>query len=265
MTAPLWSVFTKPWPDLDGGRLGLLVAGLGFTGVEIPVRDGFFLTPANAGSELPRFTRGLADSGVAPASIASGLDEATFAACAAAKVPLIRVMAEVHGGRYAESAASFRQQLEQAAGHAAQYGVAVGVQPHHGDYVSSAVGVMALLDGLPEKDFGVVWDAAHDALTGCEPAMTLGLVKDRLAMVNLKNVLYSRHGGSAPVAEWETVYVDGGSGLARWDLVLAELAALDLTVPVCLSAQYSHSSQPVEELAAADLLLARTLWDSGTR
>lgn len=260
MTAPLWSVFTKPWPDLGGAELGRLVAGLGFTGVEIPVREGFFLTPSNAGAELPRFIRELADSGVAPASIASGIEEATFAACSAAGVPLIRVMAEVHGGRYAESAAAFRQQLEQAAGFAAQYGVSVGVQPHHGDYVSSAVGAMALLDGLPEKTFGVIWDAAHDALTGCDPHMTLGLVKDRLAMVNLKNVLYRTHSGSAPVAAWETVYVDGGSGLARWDRVLAELAALDVDVPICLSAQYSHSTRSVGELAAEDLLLARTMW-----
>ena len=42
---------------------------------------------------------------------------------------------------------------------AERYGVQVGVQPHHGRFVSSALGVVQLLDGLPIDRFRVVWDA----------------------------------------------------------------------------------------------------------
>ena len=51
----LWSVFTKPWAGLPGDELGRLVAGLGFAGAEIPVRDTAYVTPATAEAELPKF------------------------------------------------------------------------------------------------------------------------------------------------------------------------------------------------------------------
>ena len=59
-------------------------------------------------------------------------------------------MAQVFDGDYYGSVARFREQLEQAVPWALQYGVQVGIQPHHGEYVSNVVGVLALLDGLPE-------------------------------------------------------------------------------------------------------------------
>ena len=71
----MWSVFTKPWSGLPGGELGKLVAGLGFTGAEIPVRDTAYVTPATAEAELPAFVEQLRAEGVDPISIASDLSE----------------------------------------------------------------------------------------------------------------------------------------------------------------------------------------------
>ena len=65
-----WSVFTKPWSGLPGGELGKLVAGLGFTGAEIPVRDTAYVTPATAATVLPGFVDELRAEGVEPISIA---------------------------------------------------------------------------------------------------------------------------------------------------------------------------------------------------
>jgi sugar phosphate isomerase/epimerase len=55
---------------------------------------------------------------------------------------------------------------------AEKYGVAVGVPSHHGRFVSSMLGVLELLDGFPERHFQLVWDVAHDALPGDDPAVT---------------------------------------------------------------------------------------------
>ncbi|MFC0627925.1 sugar phosphate isomerase/epimerase family protein [Kribbella deserti] len=256
-----WSVFTKPWSELPGDELGKLVAGLGFNGAEIPVRDTAFVTPATAVRVLPTFVAQLRDHGVSPISIASGLEEETFAACQAAGVPMIRIMAELGPDGYASSVRRIRARLESVVPLARQYGVQVGVQPHHGRFVSSSLGVLALLEGLPPEYFKVVWDAAHDVLAGDDPRVTLPLVADRLGIVNLKNVIYRQVepargclGGA-----WKPWFVEGPDGLSDWAAVLATLAELGYAGPVCLTGQYSDPAVPVESRLAQDLARARGL------
>jgi sugar phosphate isomerase/epimerase len=248
----VWSVFTKPWSARPADELGPLVAGLGFTGAEVPVRENAHVTPAEAEDRLPGFVARMRAEGVDVISIAADLAEPTFAACAAAGVPLIRIMAGLGPDGYAASVARVRKELEEAAPLAQRYGVQVGVQPHHGRFVSSALGVTQLLDGLP-LDFRVVWDAAHDALAGDDPRVTLELVADRLAIVNLKNAVYARDDGA-----WKPRWVPGPEGLADWSAAFAELARLGWTGPVCLSGQYSDGGVPVEVRLRADLDAART-------
>jgi sugar phosphate isomerase/epimerase len=248
----IWSVFTKPWSGLPGDELGRLVAGLGFTGAEIPVRDTAYVTPATAEAELPKFVEQLRAGGVEPISIASDLSESAFAASAEAGVPMIRIMAPVGPDGYAASVRRVRQELEESAALVAQYGVEVGVQPHHGRFVTSSLGVLQLLDGLPDG-FKVVWDAAHDALAGDDPAITLELVKDRLGIVNLKNAKYVRSDGG-----WKSWFGQADEGLSDWDAVFRQLAAQSYGGPICLTGQYSDPSVSVENRLRKDLRAAVT-------
>jgi sugar phosphate isomerase/epimerase len=249
----LWSVFTKPWSGLSGDELGRLVAGLGFSGAEIPVRDTAYVTPATAGAELPKFTEQLRAEGIEPISVAGDLSEQVFAACAEARVPMIRIMAELGPDGYAASVRRNRVLLEEAAVLAAQYDVQVGVQPHHGRFVASTLGVLQLLDGLPEH-FKLVWDAAHDALAGDHPAVTLELGAERVGIVNLKNVKYVESD-----AGWKPYFVQGDEGLSDWSAVFAALATLKYAGPICLTGQYSDLSTPVDERLRKDLQTAVTL------
>ncbi|MER7786948.1 sugar phosphate isomerase/epimerase family protein [Streptomyces sp. NPDC097640] len=255
----LWSVFTKPWSALPGDELGKLVSGLGFSGAEVPVRDSAYVTPAEAERLLPAFAAQLRAEGVEVISVASGLDEPVFAACRAADVPMIRVMAELGPDGYTASVRRFRKRLEAAAPLVKRYGVQVGVQPHHGRFVSSTLGVMDLLDGLPAAGFRVVWDAAHDALAGDDPGVTLPLVVRRLGIVNLKNVIHVpvEPAGTSVGGHWKPWFVPGAEGLSNWSAVLGRLADLGWAGPVCLSGQYSDPSVPVEERLVTDLAAAR--------
>ncbi|GAA1566100.1 hypothetical protein GCM10009804_23550 [Kribbella hippodromi] len=248
----LWSVFTKPWSGLPGDELGKLIAGIGFAGAELPVRETAYVTPATAESELPKFTAQLRAEGIEPISVASDLSEPVFAACAESGVPMIRIMAELGPDGYAASVRRNRERLEQAVELTERYDVHVGVQPHHGRYVSSTLGVMQLLDGLPNH-FKLVWDAAHDALAGDHPAVTLQLGADRLGLVNLKNVHYTRTNGN-----WKTHFVEAEEGLADWPAVFAALRQVNYTGPICLTGQYSDPAVPVEERLRKDLHFAVT-------
>jgi len=254
-----WSVFTKPWAHLPGDELGRLVAGLGFAGAEVPVRDNAYVTPATAEADLPKFMAQLRAEGVEPISIASGLDESAFAAAAAARVPMIRIMAGLGPDGYAASVRRTRSQLEGVASLADQYGVQVGVQPHHGKFVSSSLGVLQLLEGLPPA-FKVVWDAAHDALAGDDPAITLPLVADRLGIVNLKNVTYVPTTPTDAIGgAWKPWFVQGSEGLANWSAILHQLQAQAYTGPICLTGQYSDPSVRVEDRLTVDLRLIQGL------
>jgi sugar phosphate isomerase/epimerase len=248
----LWSVFTKPWLGLPGDELGRLVAGIGFGGAEVPVRDTAYLTPANAEAELPKFVGQLRAEGIEPISVASDLSERVFAACAESGVPMIRIMAELGSDGYAASVQRNRELLEQAVVLTERYDVQVGVQPHHGRYVSSTLGVLQLLDGLPDR-FRLVWDAAHDALAGDHPAVTLELGADRLGIVNLKNVHYLRTDGG-----WKTNFVEAEDGLSDWPAVFAALQKVKYTGPICLTGQYSDPGVPVEQRLERDLRFAVT-------
>jgi sugar phosphate isomerase/epimerase len=260
-----WSVFAKPWADLSGSQLGKVVSDMGFTGVEIPVRATSHVTPERVESRLPAYVAQLADAGVVPVSVAGDLTEPMFAACQASGVPTIRVMAPIEADGYVASVARFRAQLQQCARWARQYGVKVGVQPHHGPYVASTQAALDLLDGLPHADFTLIWDAAHDALAGDDPAITLEIAAPRLDIVNLKNAVY-RQLPPDPADEqrrtrWRSWFVRGHEGLSDWSAVLAELRRRHYAGPICLSGQYTELDRPLHEVVANDLALARRLYD----
>lgn len=265
MGDPTWAVFTKPWATLSAEELGPLVARLGFDGAEVPVREGAHLTPEEAERRLPRFVQTLGDAGVATIAVAADPSERVLAACAAAGVPTVRVMAPVRNRAYRESVAQVRADLETALPLCQQYGIRVGVQPHHGQFVTTVLGVLDLLDGLPEATAGVVWDAAHDALAGEDPVTTLTLSWARLMIVNLKNARYERVLGAGGEHRWAKVFGSARDGLANWTQILRHLHDQEWQGPICLTGQYTEArddSELAARLVAADLAYAKELWTS---
>lgn len=255
-----FAVFTKPWPKESIKGLAQLVAELGFTGAEVPVRPGFQVTPDNAGKMLTELVSVFGDHGLKVVSIASSLEEPVFAACAAAGVPMIRIMGEINRGAYLQSEEALRDQLRRVVPLCERYGVRIGVQEHYGDNVSDAFGLRSLLLGLDDRWIGAIWDAAHDALAGIDPETGLDVVWDRLAMVNLKNAYYERaNGPEADAAQWTRHFTSGNQGLASWPRIAAELRHRNYSGPVCLTAEYEEPAN-VARLCRADLQYARELF-----
>lgn len=246
-----WSVFTKPWPTLDATRLAEKVAGLGFDGIELPVRDGFQVAPAVAQTALPAFAKSL---GIPIYSVASTTDEPIFAACAAAGVPMIRVMIPISDGGYLATEAETKRWLDATVPLCEQYGVQVGIQPHNGNYISDAAGLRHLIADYPPRWIGAIWDAAHNALAGQRPEHSLEILWSHLAMVNLKNVYYRRIGDT-----WQRHYCPAGEGLADWAGIAQYLRQRGYHGPICLTAEYSDRDR-VDELIGPDLQYAKSTW-----
>jgi sugar phosphate isomerase/epimerase len=259
-----YSVFTKPWRTLSLKRLGEFVAKLGFDGIELPVRPGYQIEPEQV-SKLPQAARQLAEFGVRILSVAGPTDEATIAACAAAGVPTIRIMAPVERGEtYVQAEARYRREFDTLVPLLERYGVQVGVQNHHGRFVANAAGLRSLVEGCDPRYIGIVWDAAHEALDGMEPDLALDMVWSHLCMVNLKNAFWDRmpqgaSSGSEPgIAEWQVYWTTGPKGRASWPQVAHELQRRAYRGVVCLTAEYTDEDA-VDRYIARDIAFARSL------
>lgn len=262
MSAPwTWSVFTKPWGTLTAPELAEVVSGLGFTAVELPVRPGCHVTPENAAAVLPAFGRALGDRGISITSVAGDLTEPVLAACAAAQVPLLRIMPRVTRP-YRDSVARVQAALVESAALVEKYGITVGLQHHHGPYLTTATAVRELIEPLPDC-YGVIWDAGHEGLAGQDLATSLELVGDRLVQVNLKNAVLERISVSDAYGErsaWARhVWVDGPDGYADWAVAVAALYETGWDGPVCLCAEYSGDQDLVPDRVRADLVHAKAL------
>lgn len=257
--ATKFTVFTKPW-KLPIRELGALVRRLGFDGIELPVRPGYPVDPTNVTTALPRAARTLAEWGLRIASVAGPADETTIAACGAAGVPIIRIMAPIPKDRpYLEQEAALRRQLDALLPALERHRVRIGVQNHFGRFVASAAGLRRLVEAYDPQLVAAVWDPAHCAFDGEMPELAADLLWSHLCLVNLKNGFWRRtNGPEADVATFERYWTSGRHGLCSWPTVAAQLRDRSYAGDVCLTAEYSDE-QAVERLIAEDLAFARLL------
>jgi len=257
---PTWTVFTKPWRETSVDALGELVNRMGFDAVELPVRPGYQVEPADVRTGLRLAVDRLASAGVQVVSIASGTGESVFAACADAGVRVIRVMVPVSSRGFVETGDEIARALDDLAEKAEQYGVRVGVQPHHDDYISDSSELATLLRDRDPQFIGAIWDAAHDALARKRPEHGLDLIWPWLVMTNLKSARYERQQALSALGDpiWEPVFTSAVDGMAEWGRALKHLARRSWTGPICLTAEYTDETNLVKKVTA-DLLHAKRL------
>ena len=261
MAVVAFSVFTKAWKEVPLGRLGELVRGMGFEGVELPVRPGFQVEPESADRDLPSAARHLAEVGVPIRSVASAAEESTIMACADAGVPLLRIMAPIRTDEsYADAEERYRREFDALLPALERAGVTLGVQNHAGRQVANAVGLRSLIGRYDPRHVAAVWDAGHEAVAGSEPELAIDTIWPHLRLVNLKNAIWlqSAEAGAAS-AEWSPYWTAGRLGLSPWPRVAAELRRRGYAGTVCLTAEYSGAVS-VERQAAEDLAFARALF-----
>lgn len=256
-----WSVFTKPWKNKTPDELGALVSGLGFNGIEFPLRPGYQVEPADAETGLPALNKTLSQYGVKITSVASNTDERTFAACQAADVRLLRIMvgADPKLG-YMKSIERTKRELEALVPLCEKYGVTIGVQNHYGFGVFNTMELRHLLEDFDPRYVGAVWDAAHSALSAEIPAQAIDIIWDKLVLVNLKTAYYRRvNGPEAAQAKFEPYFTTGRNGWASWKDIAGELIRRGYAGNICMPAEYTDEAG-VETYIAEDVAYAKSLF-----
>lgn len=255
-----FSLFVKHWKDKPAPELARFVSDIGFDGIELPVRAGFQVEPETAQKSLPEFAKQLGEQGVKIYSVAASTDEAVFAACAEAGVPLIRIMVNIDQDGYKATEERTKRMLEELVPLCEKYGVKVGVQQHYGKFIIDSNGIMRLMDNLSPGHVGVVWDAAHDAFAGQQPEYGLDIVWSHLAMVNLKNGFFIRSNGpEAETAEWKRHFTTGRHGMAHWPRIANYVKERNYAGVVCLTAEYTDLDNK-DRYIAEDLAYAKSLF-----
>jgi sugar phosphate isomerase/epimerase len=255
-----FTVFTKPW-KMPLAELGRLVAGLGFDGVELPVRPGYQVEPENIERGLPEAVKVLGQAGLKIASIAGPTDERAIAACGAAGVPIIRICVNLDPKEgYLAAEARLQREYDALVPILDRNGVTIGVQNHCDLCVAHAMALRSLIGKYDRRHFAAVWDPAHCGLNGEMPELAVDIVWDHLCMVNLKNAFWIRTTGpEAEAVVWRHYWTSGRQGLCHWPTVVAELKKRSYRGPVCLTAEYSDEAS-VNRLIVEDLAFARSLW-----
>jgi sugar phosphate isomerase/epimerase len=255
-----FSVFTKPWRTMPLPELARFVADCGFDGGELPVRPGFQVEPERIAENLPEAARIFQTHGLRITSVATAPSDAAIATCGELGIPIIRTMAEIGADGYLATIARLRGEYAALAPRLADAGVRLGVQNHYGNYVAHASGLRQLLEGFDPRTIAAIWDPAHNALNGEEPAHAIDIIWPHLCMVNLKNAYWRRVSGpEAEEAVWEAYFTSGPQGRASWRRVAELLQARSYTGVVCLTAEYTDEAA-VDRLIAADIAYARSLW-----
>jgi sugar phosphate isomerase/epimerase len=190
-----FTVFTKPW-KMPLPELGKHVRGLGFGGVELPVRPGYQVEPAGVAKGLPAAARLLGDFGLKIGTVAGPTDERTIAACAEAGVPIIRICVAIPPGKgYLSAIADCQREWEALVPILDRHGVALGIQNHVDRNIANSAQLLHAVGRFDPRHVCVVWDAAHTALQGENADIGLDLVWSHLRVVNFKNAYWKRATG----------------------------------------------------------------------
>lgn len=264
---PVLTVFTKPWKTLSLAELADQVAAWGFHGIELPVRPGFQVEPKNAADALPRAQEVFRERKLEIVSVAGNLDEATVRACAAAEVPILRVMLKIDVDRgYRASVNDFRATVDHLDPILQETGTVVGLQNHAGPFVGSAIGLMDAIAPLDAARVRAVLDLGHTALAGEPEAVAVDIASPRLAMVNLKNAVYRKVDEDARgVKTWARRWTTARIGLTSWQAAVQALRHQCYQGPICLTAEYHDpdgkpmSGNPVNPLIRHDVAYLKEL------
>jgi len=256
----MFSVFTKPWKKESVEELGQFVSGLGFNGIEFPLREGYQVEPKNAENELPELVKKMANYNLKITSVASSTEENVFAGCEAAGIPLIRIMchADLEKG-YMACEAEMKKSIEKLLPLCEKYGVQVGIQHHYGPGVSNTMELRHLLEGFDPKYVAAIWDAAHSGLAGEEPEQALDIIWPYLCLVNLKTAYYKINTGpEAEETQFQRYFTTGRHGLSSWSRIVKYLAKKNYEGVICLPAEYTDEPN-VGKYIGEDIIYVKEL------
>ena len=254
---------SKFFADLSVERLGEKAAELGYDGIDLNIRPGHPADPDNVTEVLPMAIKAWEAQGLvcplATAPVTMTDPEAPeveriYAACADSGVPRFKIgfFKYAEGDDYWHVVDAARSKLEAFAKLSERYGVQTCYQIHSGANIgSNCAGLMHLLRDFPPEHVGAYPDFGHLALDGEDIHMGLGMIRDYLSIVGIKDPYYApQPEGSSPayVPRFTTV----GQGCVDWRRCFDALNAIGFDGPLSVHTEYDFDESVIRQVGYAD-------------
>ena len=249
--------FTKMLQKLAVAELIDFCKEVGLAGVDMAVRPGYPVTPADAKTTLPAaakaFRAAKLEIGIvtAPTGMTdpeSPMAKAIFEACQRAEVPAVKIGYFAYRAPYEERLKEARKHLAGFAALAARTKVKACYHTHSGATMgNNAAGLRAMLADLDPHHVGAFLDTGHTAINGGPPRMEADILRAWLSLVAIKDMAWTKRGVEV---------VPVGGGIVRWAEVGKALADCKFAGTVSLHGEYEakdlaeRTRLAKEELAA---------------
>ncbi|RKN83908.1 sugar phosphate isomerase/epimerase family protein [Paenibacillus ginsengarvi] len=260
---PFFSLFPKMLGRLTMEGLADTMQQIGLDGVDLVVRDGYWVTPGGFTREAPAFVRGMQSRGI---RVELATTSYTPEALAKDATPLA-VMSEIgiksfRTGYFAyRESVPLREQLEQASGEleqlaelCAKYRMKAIYQVHHGysQLIQHSFAALAVAQGLPPEHIGFMLDPGNQFHEGREhTGKAIELLGDYFAAIGVKDVMPSRDPNRShmPDKGWSAAWTPCDEGMLNWRDIGAAVSKLDR--PVIINMQPFYHPQNQEQHIAA--------------
>lgn len=251
--------FTKTLKDLAPSALVEFCKETGVDGLDLAVRPGYPIEPANVLLELPKFAAIMKQSKLdiplvsAPTSLVDAESKdakSLFEACALAGVPMIKIGYFTYKGNFTDDLQAARKKLQGFSKLAQQTKVKVVYHTHSGANIgNNAVSLKELLTDFDPHHVGAFADTGHLAINGGPIKMELEILRPWLSIIAIKDILWEQTKG-----DWAFKVMPAGSGIVRWNDVSKGIKDAKFQGTIVLHGEYEAASLPNrKELAKKEL------------
>lgn len=251
--------FTKTLKDLAPSALVEFCKETGVDGLDLAVRPGYPIEPANVLLELPKFAAIMKQNKLdiplvsAPTSLVDAESKeakSLFEACALAGVPMIKIGYFTYKGNFTDDLQAARKKLQGFSKLAQQTKVKVVYHTHSGANIgNNAVSLKELLTDFDPHHVGAFADTGHLAVNGGPIKMELEILRSWLSIIAIKDILWEQAKG-----DWAFKVMPAGSGIVRWNDASKGIKDAKFQGTIVLHGEYEAASLPNrKELAKKEL------------
>lgn len=277
--------FCKWCQHLRPEEIAGILKGLGFDGVDLPVRPGDPLDHENGPKELPRWKKIFEDHGLKLERLVTQLKEAgpveerLLECCRELGIRKIRI-ADYSLNRVPDYRVVYdeaRRGLKALEGILSKHGVAGGIQNHSGTRVGVNISsLMRVMEHCDPAWVGIQYDPGHNTVAGEPPRCALKLMGPHCHSVNFKSPRQINYmDPSTGKLSYRPMWGPLRDGMLDVPFVLEELQNEGYTDPISLHAEYGgyffHVTSDIEatkKIVAQDIAYVRecmTSLASGTQ
>ncbi|MDA1190808.1 MAG: TIM barrel protein [Candidatus Poribacteria bacterium] len=267
------AVFPKFFREMSASEAGAMLRDIGFDGVDVMVRDGYWVTAATLETTLPEYVRVMHDFGLSTTTASTDYLDPTdpklerAVACMAEngiRQFRLKYMDYEGAGTFHKVFDRGRRTLEQFEALGSQYGIQAIIQTHGGAIHSSAAATYFLVNGFDPRYVGVHHDPANMICQEGHEDWEKGfdMLGDYLALVGVKNAgVYAYPDGDDYGARWHRQWATLEQGVVDWRDIVRLLDERRYAGLYCMHNFYERGTDGLIAQTRRDLAYFRSLFD----